>query len=110
MFASLTNRAGRRPRFSSASWMPVASGSISRIRSVAQATLAASSARVVPDGVEGDVGVVLDARRPCPAGVGPGPQFIQSMCDGAAGIVSAIRRMPGSSSSTGAWVHMLSTS
>ncbi len=37
--------------------------------------------------------------RPCPGGrvrvCGPGCQFIHSMCDGAEGIVSAMRRMPG---------------
>ena len=40
---------------------------------------------------------------------GLSPQFIQSMCEGAVGSVSAIRRSPGSSSAAGAWVQMLST-
>ena len=44
------------------------------------------------------------------AGPPAGSQFIHNMWEGAGGIVSAIRRIPGRSSATGACVHMLSTS
>ncbi len=71
-----------------------------------------SRGRILPDPVQRDVGVVLDAvghvRSRAGGGSLPGPQFIHSMCDGASGIVSAMRRRPGRSSSIGACVHMLS--
>ena len=77
---------GRRPRFSSASWMPVARCSISRIRSVAQATFA----RRAPGRARrrrGRCRCRPPRCRPCPARGGLGPQFIHSMCEGASGSV-----------------------
>ena len=99
----MTKRAGRRPRFSSASWMPLARCSISRIRSVAQATLAASSRGVLPHRRRARCRCRPRRCRPCPgARCGLGRPSSSTACATApAGIVSAIRRRPGSSSSTG---------
>ena len=101
------NRAGRLPRFSSASWMPCECSAIAPMQSVAQLSYFASSPSRFhsPYTAKYRLASIENAMSGRSAG---GCQFSHSAWLGAGGSVSATWRKPGNRSSMGALVHMLS--
>ncbi len=61
MFSSVTNLAGRRPRFSSANWIPVANEAIDAMLDRGQSPYFFVVRRIHPPGVQRQVDLALQA-------------------------------------------------